>query len=162
MRARAGSPEGYTLLELLLTCTILGVVLAAAVPNLRSYRESQRMQHAGQQVAAACRTAQSRARSENHSIVIEYRPVDNAFAIVDDENENGQADAGESLTLHPLPEGSTLQATTFTNDRLLFDKRGRVVQGGRVVVAGRDGVQPKTVTIAAGTGQVRVRGGSGS
>ena len=162
MRSKESRSEGYSLTELLVGCAVLGLVLAAAVPNLRSYRESQRMAAAGEQVAAACRAARARARSENHNVVIEYRPEENSFAVIDDENSNGTADAGEGVNVRPLPDGLTLQATTFPGDRLVFDGRGHATSGGNVLLAGRAGVLGRTVRVSSGTGQVKIRSGSGS
>ena len=141
----------------MITCSLIGLTVAATVPNLRSYRESQRVWRASEQVAAACREARARARSENHNVFIEYRTDENALAIVNDVNNNGVADSGEQVQVRPLAEGMSLQSTTFPNDRLLFDSRGRAVAGGSVRLGGAEGVQPKSVRVAAGTGQVRVR-----
>lgn len=156
------SGRGFTLIELVVGCALVGIVMLAAVPNLRSYRESQRMSMASEQLAAACRSAQARARAENHDVVLECRTDENAWAIVDDENGNGQADDGENVVVQPLGDGLLLSATTFPNDRLVFDSRGRATAGGNVLLRGRSGVRPKQVRVAAGTGHIRIRSGETS
>ena len=160
MGGRKQREAGFSLTEVMVGCSVMGLVLAAAVPNLRSYRESQRVAGATQELAALCRTAQARARSENHDVIVEYRTDDNVLAVIDDENSNGSADNGEMVTEHPVGGGLELASTTFTNDQLVFDSRGRATNGGTVLVQGRDGVQPKRLTIAAGTGHVSIRGTS--
>jgi Tfp pilus assembly protein FimT len=149
--------RGVSLMELLVGCTVLGVILAASVPNLRSFRESQRISSASQTVAAAARSAQARARSENHNFLVEYRTATNSIAVVDDENNNGAADGGETVTLHAMPSGLTLQSTTFANDRLIFDSHGHATSGGTVVLVGRVGTTGKTVRVSSGTGQVKIQ-----
>jgi len=151
--------RGYSLTELTVGIVVVGILAVAAVPNLRSYRESQRMSRASFQVASACRVAQARARGENHSVIIQYRPDENDFQIVDDENSNGQADDGEQVSTQALGDGLMLESTTFTDNRLVFDSRGRAVTGGSVALAGGEGVMSKLVRVSAGTGQVRIRSG---
>lgn len=155
MRGRGG----YSLLELLLVCVVVGITIAASVPNLRSYRESQRMAGISQQLASECRAAQSRARSRNHNVVIQYDPDAGSYTIVDDANGNGVADDGETVTARELPDGLGFQATTLTDDRLVFDSRGRALNGGSVVLSGREGVEPRRLRISSGTGQIKVSSG---
>jgi type IV fimbrial biogenesis protein FimT len=160
MTGRPGNRAGFSLMELMVGCVVIGIVLAVAVPNLRSYRESHRIWSESQEIAAICKAAQSRARSENHNIIVEYHPDDNEYVVIDDENNNGQGDADEGVTTHPIGDGLTLSSTTFANDRLVFDARGRATNGGTILLQGeQDGIMPKRVIIAAGTGQVSIRGG---
>jgi Tfp pilus assembly protein FimT len=148
------------MLEVMVGCAVVGIVVAAAVPNLRSYRESHRIWSETQQIASICKAAQARARSENHNIVVEYRPASNEYVVIDDENNNLQADAGETVTGHPIRTGLRLASTTFTNDQLVFDRRGRATSGGTILVLGAEtDIEPKRVLVAAGTGHVRIRAG---
>jgi type IV fimbrial biogenesis protein FimT len=146
---------GFSLTELMVGVTLTGIVLAATVPNVRSYRESQRMTAAGDQIASAIRDAQARARSQNHDVVVEYRTNTNEFAVIDDVNGNGVADAGEQVTVSPLPDGVTLASTTLTSNQLIFNGRGRSVNSGTVVLSGSH-VENREVSVSAGTGRVKV------
>jgi len=147
---------GFTLTELMVGVTLTGIVLAATVPNLRSYRESQRMSAAGDQIASSIRDAQARARSQNHGIIVEYRTLSNEFAVIDDVNNNGAVDVGEQVTVSPLPPGVTLASTTLTGDQLMFNGRGRSTNSGSIVLSGND-VSNREISIAAGTGHVKVK-----
>jgi prepilin-type N-terminal cleavage/methylation domain-containing protein len=153
---------GFSLTESMVAISIIGLLIAAAVPNLRSYREAQRVAGGAQKMAAVCRAAQAQARSENHDVILEYRPNDNTLAVIDDENNNGSADNGETVIEHPIGDGLQLASTSFTNDQLVFDSHGRATSGGTVLLRGRAGVQPKQLTIASGTGHVSIRGHEGS
>jgi prepilin-type N-terminal cleavage/methylation domain-containing protein len=151
---RRRNTAGFSLPELMVGIVIMGIMIVAAVPNMVSYRESTRMASACDRVAAACRSARARARSENHSIIVEYRTDE--VAIVEDENDNGAADVGESVEVYPLPDGVTLSANTFTDNHLVFNGRGQAVDGGSVTLSGAYGVQPRSVRVSAGTGYVKV------
>lgn len=150
--------RGYSLVELMVGIAIAGVVMAAAVPNLRSYRESQRLQGATEVVAASVAEAKARARSMNMSVIVEYRVDEAVIAVIDDADGDGVEDDTEHVEVHPLDTGLVLASTTFTDDRLVFDSRGTAVSGGSIFVTGADGLPPKRVRISAGTGHVAVRG----
>ena len=151
---RRTDARGFTLVEAMVGIVIMGILIVASVPNLVSYRESTRMASACDQVAEACLIARGRARSENHSIIVEYRTDE--MAVIEDVNDNGIADGGEAVQLFPLPSGITLSATTFTDDHLVFNGRGQAVSGGSVTVAGCHGNSPRSVRVSAGTGYVKV------
>ena len=158
VEGRFDEERGFSMTEVMVGIVVVGILVVVSVPNLRSFRESQRISQASFEVASACRVAQARARGENHNVIIQYRPDENDFQIVDDENSNGQVDDGEQVSTKVLTNG-LLESTTFTDDRLVFDSRGRAVSGGVVAIAGGEGVISKQVRVSAGTGQVRIRSG---
>jgi hypothetical protein len=86
---------------------------------------------------------------------VEYRPLSNEFAVIDDVNGNGAADVGEQVTVSALPTGVTLASTTLTSDQLLFNGRGRSVNSGSIVLSGNY-VSNREISVAAGTGRVKV------
>jgi len=155
MRVHRGE-RGFSLPELMVGIVIIGIVLVAAVPNFTSYRETQRMHTACDRLAAACRDARARARARNHQIVVDYRTDSNEVAIIDDVNDNGVADDDEAVEVYGLPDGAMLSATTFTNDQLVFNSRGRALAGGSITISVGDHVDPQRVRVSAGTGEVRV------
>jgi len=150
--------RGFTVTELMVGVTIVGILIAAAVPNLRSYRESQRMTSACDRISAMCRAARATARSQNHQVIVTYDTGTNAVAMHEDANDDGIVDVGENVETFAMPTGVFLDSSTFTNDALVFNGRGRCVEGGSVIVDGLDHVDPKRIRVSAGTGQVRVLG----
>ena len=147
---------GFFLPELMVGVVVIGIVLAASIPNFRSYRENQRMASACDRLASACRDGRSRARSRNHQVVLEYRTDSNELAIIDDANDNGVADVGEAVEVYPLPAGVTMTSTTLTNNQLIFNGRGRALSGGSITLSAGEHVEGKLVRISTGTGEVRV------
>jgi len=150
--------QGYSLVELMVCIVILGIVVAASIPNLRAYRESQRLASATEVVAATVSEARARARGRNVSVIVECRPDDGTIALIEDTDGDGVADVSEPVEVRALGEGMTLAATSLTGDRLIFDDRGTAQSGGSVFLTGADGLVAKRVRVSSGTGHVSIRG----
>ena len=115
-------------MELMVTCVIGGIVIAATVPNLRSYQESQRLSRASETIATACMEARAKARAQNHSVIVEYRRDVGEVAVIDDVNNDGVVDVGERTVVRSLGAGITL-ANTTSRRHLVFDSRGAAMTG---------------------------------
>jgi len=149
---------GFSAIELVIAMFIMTVVMLASVPNLRSYRESVRLQRGTDVVTNAVADARARSRSENISVIVEYRTATNEVAVIDDTNGNGQIDVGERVEVHAIGAGLTLAQTSFTNDQLIFDDHGTAQAGGSIFLTGAEGLPPKRCRVSTGTGHVQVRG----
>jgi len=158
MLRRFRDVRGFTTTELMVGMVIVGILIAASVPNLRSYRESQRMSSACDRIAAMCRTARATARAQNHQVIISYDTGNEEVVMHADANDDGIVDVGERVDRFPMPTGVFLDSSTFTNDALVFNGRGRCVEGGSIIVEGHDHVDPKRIRVSAGTGQVKILG----
>ena len=150
--------RGFTVTELMVGVTIIGIIIAAAVPNLRSYRESQRMSSACDRISAMCRAARATARSQNHQVIVSYDTSTHEVVVHEDANDDGIVDAGEAVDTFAMPTGVFLDSSTFTNDALVFNGRGRCVEGGSIIVDGLHHVDQKRIRVSAGTGHVRILG----
>lgn len=108
--------NGYTVTELMVAVTILGIAAVASVPNITSYLRSRNAATATEQVGAHLRVARSRAVLEGNDYVVQFTGA-NTYQVVDDDGggngipgaagydvtnrSNGQADAGE-LVMGPF------------------------------------------------------------
>ena len=147
---------GFTMVELVVTITVGGIIIAASVPNIRSYQESQRLNRASEAIAVACRDARAKARAQNHSVIVEYRVDEGQIVVIEDVDSDGVIDDDETEVVRDVGHGTSLTSTTFASNRLVFDSRGTAVNGGSVFVQGPEGTMPKRVRIMAGTGNVSI------
>ena len=106
---------GFTLVEMLLVVVVLGLLVAFAAPKIdvQKYRANSAMQGVGTTLLAAQRLAVTR----QHNIVVLFDTVAASLRVIDDTNNNNQADPGEHQRAIPL-------------DRIVFGLGGAPPYGG--------------------------------
>jgi Tfp pilus assembly protein FimT len=129
---RGANKDGRTLLQVLVGIALLGFVLAASIPAARVYLQSRAIATADDQLANACRRAQTLAIQSKHAVFVEMQLEADVIALVEDTNDNGLSDAGETVERIPVAGGLDLASTTLPEGRLKFDSRGRSSSGGDV------------------------------
>jgi len=85
--------RGFSLVELLVVVTIIGIFAAIAYPAIDSLRNSA--DSAMIQVATALQAAQREAVARQHDVIVVFDVTRNRFQIVFDANNNGVADGTE-------------------------------------------------------------------
>lgn len=71
--------SGYTLIELLVTVAILGIVIALAAPALGRFVENQKVRTATNTITALMSQARTEAVSRATIVVVEWNPTDTAI-----------------------------------------------------------------------------------
>lgn len=147
--------NGYTVTELMVGVTILGIAAVASVPNISSYLRSRNAATGSEQLGAHFRMARSRAILEGNDYVVQFTTA-NSYQIVDDDGGgngipgnagydatnrgNGQGDDGEAV-MGPftLPTGLAFATVNgiqnpFTGDELSDPITFGEVNGVRAVI----------------------------
>jgi len=91
---------GFTLIELLIVITMLGTLLAMAVPQLKNFRRAQTIRSSATGVSMALNVARSRAASLNRIVRVTFAPgsltpAAGFYAVYADSNKNFALDSGE-------------------------------------------------------------------
>jgi Tfp pilus assembly protein FimT len=172
----ARGPRGFTVIDLVFTCTVVCVMCAVAVPQMRSTIERSRTVAAARYLAS--RMALARAQAVGRSTSVALRFVEGAAGItvtaIQDGNRNGvrardidlQIDRateppvmladlfpGVEIGLTPQTPGSDPVQIGGTNI-LSFTAHG-TASSGSVYIRGRDGSQ-WAVRVLGATGRIRV------
>lgn len=132
-------PNGFTLLELLITLAILAIILSIAVPGFSELIERNRLQAATHELRNALGHTREMAvlRQRPISIVATDRDWAKGWSIFVDDNNNGIQDAGETVLLvHPSLTGIRVQTDATSRRYIHYTPRGNSIQPSGAFHAG--------------------------
>ncbi|MCF6202979.1 MAG: GspH/FimT family pseudopilin [Methylococcaceae bacterium] len=106
---------GFTLLELMVTIAIAGILTVVAVPNFSQTIRNSRLTTNINRLVASLNYARSEAIKRNHAVSIRKNDTywESGWIIFADINGNGVQNAGDTLLreYEPMPNNFTLRAT---------------------------------------------------
>jgi type IV fimbrial biogenesis protein FimT len=148
--------KAFTLTELMIVISIMGLIAVLSVPNYNRFMMGWRLNGETQQLASALRTARSSAIMKNIDVVFTFDPDRGTYSWFEDNNRNGSLDSGEyessEFDLTDMVEiaGHTLSSTTLT-----FSNKGTTRESGSITL--RNTINEiRSVRIFGGTGNVTV------
>ena len=158
--------RGFTIIELMITVAIVGILVAAAAPGYQDWVATTRLNSHTNEFVTALHYARSEAVKRNVAVsvcktssgadCVTTGTWAQGWMVFVDVNGTGTYDTGDSiLRVHEkLTGGSTLVGQTAVSSVITFRSNGTAAQSGRIdmcsyrqTVAGRD------IVIASGTGR---------
>ena len=136
--------KGFSLVELMITLTIFGMLLGFGIPQFRRYHQTQALRGSAENLVQTIHLHRSRAMSTGQSVVLNF---------------NTAAPAGWTCmsqgysNVSRLPNGVTYVSATPTT--LTLGRDGRVNTSGTVVFANRLGVSDTVSIQISGMALVR-------
>jgi prepilin-type N-terminal cleavage/methylation domain-containing protein len=112
--------RGFSFVEVLVTMTVLGIVLAMAIPNFRAVGSSYALGQAASQVAADFQSTRMRAIAANRTFRFTYDSTTRTYSM---ERQNGGSWVVERRS--QLPTGVTVGTVATTPT---FNSRGMLIQ----------------------------------
>ena len=145
------SRAGFTLLDLVITVMIMGVLASVAAPKFAAALHRSRVDAAAKRIKVDLRYARQRAISDSTSIAITFTPGTASYSIPNlaDLDRPGQTYA---VSLDAAPYQVTLVSADLGGDTSVqFDHFGKPDSGGTITVA--SGSYQQTVTLDPETGE---------
>ncbi len=109
------SQAGFTLIELIIVVSIIGLMATMAAPSMDSYFRRQDARTHTQLMASSLQEARSRAVREanNYFVLFDVDGVPGKIRIVDDDNNNWAGDGGENTQDLNWPYGAHPEAGVY-------------------------------------------------
>ncbi len=150
-RPRSRGDGGFTLIELMVTMVIAGLLMALAIGGWRTYSAAQAHRGTAESLVVLMREAQQRAVTEGINYAVRLTPASGPWVLVKQpapDCTGGTALNGEV----PSRGGITIVSPTFTNSCVFFKARGTAT-AGTAKVKRDDSSKVYTITVEGLTGR---------
>jgi type IV fimbrial biogenesis protein FimT len=156
MQTIAREHRGFTLVELMISISIMGLITVLAVPGFTRFLQSWKLQGEANQFAATLRTARAAAVTKNINVVFTFDPDDETFFYFEDSDRDGLQDNSEYCSAtYSLETGIAFAAYTLSSETLTFGSMGNTRESGSVTLRNSYN-RTRTVRIYGGTGNITI------
>ena len=146
-RKSLSNDRGFSLIEVIVTVAVIGVIAAIALPNMIGWRGERQLQGTARGFAADLQLARLKSIRETENVVVEVDTVADRYQIYVDLNKNESLDAAEeTLRNVTCPTGVGISSVTIPSNLTSLDPRGRSSAIGNVVFQNSAGTI-KTISI---------------
>jgi type IV fimbrial biogenesis protein FimT len=169
------SKKGFTLIEIIVTMAIIGIVSSIAIPNFSKWKEKHEINGQAQKVYFDLMLARTNAVKSNNDVRITFDLVAHTYTIHDDSDNDGVADAGENFKnatlesnvqfaynvgISDTDNNAVTSAVSFGGAQVVvFDSRGQASSSGSVLLLhvsdiGTTNDRARLISILQATGSV--------
>ena len=151
--------SGFTLIEVVITAVVLGIIAAMALPDFFRAMQKVKLNSATRDIISDLRWARSRSIASRTQVGLNFNFSNKTYSVfLDTDNPgnfqfNAAADSVvKSGSLTDLGSGST----TFASNTVIFKPDGTCNSSGQITCYSTDANHSKTVDILASTGRIKI------
>ena len=132
--------RGFTLIEVVITVAIVGILAMIAVPSMVGWKQERQMQGAARVFYSDLQHARFTAIREAEAVSFVITVPSGDYSLFIDPNQNYALDAGEKLlNSETLPAGVIFQNVTLAGNQTQFNSRGMAAETGSLDVTNTQG-----------------------
>jgi len=144
--------KGFTLIELMVVITIIGILTAIAVPSLLKSLPTTRLRSSAEELKAQLTIARAKAISEGIQYVALFTNNSDSFSIFKDLNSNEGFDNGEPTISFSFSTGVTCDSIPATNPSIVvFSPRGDASVFGSVRLTNQRNEKMRVHVVTSGS-----------
>ncbi|MBU8922427.1 MAG: GspH/FimT family pseudopilin [Bacteroidales bacterium] len=148
--------RGFTLTELMIVISIIGLLAILTLPGYNKFMANWRLNGDTQELATALRTARSTAVMKNIDVVFEFDPDTQTYSYFEDEDGSGSRGSDEYLSaIHEMSPDVRIAGHTFSGTVLTFGGKGNTRESGSITLRNVHN-KIKDVVIFGGTGNITI------
>lgn len=140
--------EGFTLIEMVVSMAVIGIVAAMAIPNFSKWKEKHEINGQAQKVYFDLMLARTTAIKNNNNVRVTFDTTAHTYKIHDDTNSDGTEDSGENVKNAILEnevqfayntgvkdtDGNNVNSAVTFGTILIFDSKGQASSSGSVLL----------------------------
>jgi len=148
--------RGFTLTELMIVISIIGLISVLAVPNYKRFMLDWQLNGEAQHFASALRAARSAAILKNINVVFAFDMDNNEYFYFEDVDKDGMLDGDEYRSrIYKIKPGIEIAAYTLSRPVVIFGSKGNSWESGTIVLRNANS-KVKGVRIYGGTGNITI------
>jgi prepilin-type N-terminal cleavage/methylation domain-containing protein len=148
--------KGFTLTELMVVISVMGLLLAVSVPAMGRFMQSWRLNGEANEVATFLRLARAAAVTKNTNVMFVFDASAGEYYYFEDDDDSGVQNGDEyESALQELSEGIYIDSYSMGQQWITFGPKGNTVDGGNIILMNSHD-STKRLRVFSGTGNVTI------
>ncbi|MDZ7861034.1 MAG: GspH/FimT family pseudopilin [Candidatus Krumholzibacteriota bacterium] len=147
---------GFTLVELMIVISVMGLIAIMALPNINGFLQSWKLNGETQEFISTLRCARSAAVKNNTSVVFSFDLSNNTYFYFEDDDGDGGRDTDEYMSgTKEMAPGIRIAAHTLSGNTLTFESKGETGNSGTITIK-NDRNSVKNIRVMGGSGNIEI------